>query len=144
MASVQGWEKSWRGTNWKASGGVLCVEVFVATRKRTNFVRMYEHRFSDSFSLRSLSEGMATIYVLELQEFGSDIFGFPVIVLPKPGFPERGISTLYDETLSRLRGMISFSIQHTPPCIYIFASYGEVCSFLMGKFDLPSADCMVP
>ena len=62
-----------------------------------------------------LDGGIATIYVFELHVSGSDILGFPIIVFPKPGFPDLGINTLYEEILSLFLGILSLLIQHSPP-----------------------------
>ena len=62
-----------------------------ATKHLTNLVLRYEMIFVTLSKLGSL--GIATMYVFELHDPGSLILGFPMIVLP--GFPERGIITLY-------------------------------------------------
>ena len=55
------------------------------------------------------------MYVLELHVLGSEILGLPMIVFPNPGFPDLGISTLYDEILSAFLGIVLGEIQHCPP-----------------------------
>ena len=72
------------------------------------------------------------MYVFELQELLSEILGFPIIVFPKPGFPDLGIKTLKDFIRSLFLGMVLLSIQHSPPCMYTLVLFIPIGIFETG------------